>query len=72
MFDAIRSPYYARMYEHLGAQKAKGERLAAQADQTWEGLVRAKVKPGEGESLAWIYENDIGRTWEEAEKAEAL
>ncbi len=67
LFNDIRSPYYHRMYRHLAVEKAKTAAARHQEDLSWDALVRAKVKPLEGESMAWIYENDIEKVWQEAE-----
>ncbi|KAH8600707.1 salicylate hydroxylase [Bisporella sp. PMI_857] len=66
IFDAIRSPYYARMYEYLDEQKSNAiQAKAANPDQTFEeGLkIRLDMFKG-GENMKWIYRNNIEEVWE--------
>ncbi|OIW32853.1 FAD/NAD(P)-binding domain-containing protein [Coniochaeta ligniaria NRRL 30616] len=67
LFDAIRLPYYSRMYEYLageaGKRAAKLEELGDSA--SYDDQVRAKIIKG-GADMGWIYNNDIGSVWRSA------
>ncbi len=67
LFDAIRLPYYARMYAHLDAQsKKRAEKLKAIPNPSFDQRVENKLITGGGVDMSWIYSNHIGRVWEEA------
>jgi salicylate hydroxylase len=67
LFDEIRLPYYARMYAHLEEQRLKrAESLGKIETPTEEDRVRSKVIGTGGKDMRWIYENDIGKAWENA------
>lgn len=67
LFDKIRLPYYARMYAHLEEQRLKrAESLGKVEAPTKADRVRSKVIGTGGKDMSWIYENDIGKIWEEA------
>jgi salicylate hydroxylase len=53
LFDSIRSPYYARMYDHLDKPKA---------DIYGKGTT---LSPDPAGTLYWIYGLDIGAQWQE-------
>ncbi|EEA19988.1 conserved hypothetical protein [Talaromyces marneffei ATCC 18224] len=61
IFDTIRSPYYARMYQHLDNMKAK---FAGVVD-TFEGRLQARIVAFSEGGLDWIYQNDIEQVWKE-------
>lgn len=65
LFNAIRLPYYSRMYEYLaeGAVQSKKKLLDLGAEPTFDEMVRNKVIGYKGVNMAWIYENDIAETW---------
>ncbi|EHY57823.1 hypothetical protein ABEF92_004299 [Exophiala dermatitidis] len=67
IFDAIRSPYYLRMYQHLDEQKRKLQELkAANPNASFEITLGQRVNAFGGESaLPWIYYNDIEDVWEQ-------
>lgn len=66
LFDEIRVPYYRRMYAHLKDEaRRKNTRLEGLESPNEEERVRVKVVKA-GKNMEWIYENDIGRVWEEA------
>jgi salicylate hydroxylase len=66
LFDAIRVPYYHRMYEHLaGEGKKRQAKLAELEDPSEEDRVRIKTIKS-GSDTNWIYHNDIGLVWEQA------
>lgn len=67
IFDKIRSPYYARMYQYLDQQKTKTQTAnAANPGQSFESSLRARVNSfGGEEKLEWIYGNDIEGVWKE-------
>lgn len=68
-FDSIRSPYYLRMYEYLDQQKQNilGAKLS-NPNQTFEEGLKVKVGAISGDSLKWIYFNNIEAVWEEYRK----
>ena len=65
IFDEIRSPYYAKMYEHLDDMKKLMEEAKKAPKASFEDGLRAKVNGfGGEEKLNWIYGNDIEKVWE--------
>ncbi|KAB5517538.1 putative FAD-binding monooxygenase [Coniochaeta sp. 2T2.1] len=67
LFDAIRLPYYSRMYEYLAGEAQK--RVARLRDlgdtATYDDQVKVKIIKG-GADMSWIYNNDIGSVWKSA------
>ncbi|EED14445.1 monooxygenase, putative [Talaromyces stipitatus ATCC 10500] len=61
IFDEIRSPYYARMYEHLDNMKARFAGISG----TFESRLQARVSAFSEGGLDWIYQNDIERVWKD-------
>lgn len=70
LFDAIRVPYYTRMYRHLAAEGNKRTRELEELglDATYDDRVKVKVIKA-GNSMGWIYNNDIGEVWRSASEA---
>lgn len=70
LFDAIRVPYYSRMYEHLAGEAERRSARLKELEVVNGGLTeedRVKVKViKEGGDMSWIYQNDIGKVWEKA------
>jgi len=70
MFDAIRSPYYLRMYQHLDGQKkrvqdAKEKSNGDPGKTSFEASLKARMAAFGGEdALPWIYRNDIEDVWQ--------
>ncbi|KAJ9271572.1 hypothetical protein DTO212C5_2364 [Paecilomyces variotii] len=65
IFDALRSPYYLRMYDHLDGQKQKMQDAKAMSD-SFESILQARVESfGAGKEMDWIYGNDIEQVWRE-------
>ncbi|KIW29466.1 uncharacterized protein PV07_05280 [Cladophialophora immunda] len=66
IFDAIRSPYYLRMYQYLDEQKRMAkEALSNALDKSFESVLKIKMASfGSEEGLPWIYQNDIEDVWE--------
>ncbi|EXJ94920.1 hypothetical protein A1O1_00038 [Capronia coronata CBS 617.96] len=66
IFDAIRSPYYLKMYQHLDDQKRKMEEAkAANPDATFTSSLKERVYAfGNEESLPWVYYNNIEDVWQ--------
>ncbi|KAJ9226734.1 hypothetical protein DTO027B5_1930 [Paecilomyces variotii] len=65
IFDALRSPYYLRMYDHLDGQKQKMQDAKTKSD-SFESILQAKVESFEaGKEMDWIYGNDIEQVWRE-------
>jgi salicylate hydroxylase len=55
------------MYAYLEEQRLKrAESLKKIETPTEEAKVRSKVIGTGGKDMSWIYENDIGKVWEEA------
>ncbi|OKL61840.1 hypothetical protein UA08_02296 [Talaromyces atroroseus] len=59
IFDSIRSPYYARMYEYLDNVSAKAKARGS----TFEARLKSRVEAFSEGGLDWIYLNDIERVW---------
>jgi hypothetical protein len=68
LFDAIRLPYYSRMYEYLaGEARKRAERLQDLGESPgYDEQVRVKIVKSGGSDMSWIYNNDIGSVWEAA------
>lgn len=67
LFDAIRSPYYRRMYAHLAAQKQAAPGPDVPAEERLRRRVAGFGEVGKGaDTMAWIYGNDIARVWDDA------
>ncbi|EPQ52631.1 FAD/NAD P-binding domain-containing protein [Gloeophyllum trabeum ATCC 11539] len=65
LFDAIRVPYYTRMYKHIQAEAAAREnKLRELGDVSEEDRVKIKVIKDGGIDMSWIYENNIGEVWQ--------
>ena len=71
LFAAVRLPYYARMYAHLGAEAARRAarlaeiRRAEGRPPSFDERVANKVIHDGGADMSWIYEHDVGATWRE-------
>jgi salicylate hydroxylase len=67
MFNDIRLPYYARMYEYLAdmalRRQIKLEEVSSRRKPTFEEEVRSKIISDGGGELNWIYGHDIEATW---------
>ncbi|ROW13022.1 hypothetical protein VPNG_05902 [Cytospora leucostoma] len=70
LFDAVRVPYYSRMYEHLSGEAGRRSARLRELEVGNGGLTeedRVKVKViREGGDMSWIYQNNIGKVWEGA------
>ena len=70
LFDRIRLPYYHRMYEYLAGEAAKRSAKLKEVELGTGGLTeedRVKIKViKEGSDMSWIYQNHIGKVWENA------
>jgi salicylate hydroxylase len=66
LFDAIRLPYYSRMYAYLASE---GERRAANLrrldNPTFDERVANKIISDGGKDMSWIYGNDIAAVWDQ-------
>lgn len=71
LFDAIRLPYYSRMYEYLAgeAQKRTAKLKGLGESASYDEQVRVKIIKGGGSDMSWIYNNDIGAVWSSAVEA---
>ena len=67
LFDAIRVPYYSRMYTHLAGEAAwRAETLRNLRDPTYDERVKVKIIKDGGVDMGWIYNNKIAQVWEQA------
>jgi salicylate hydroxylase len=68
LFEAIRLPYYSRMYEYLaGETRKRASKLRQLGDgASYDDQVRVKIIKGGGSDMGWIYNNDIGAVWRSA------
>ncbi|OAL56510.1 putative monooxygenase [Pyrenochaeta sp. DS3sAY3a] len=67
LFNAIRLPYYSRMYRHLAEEAARrATRLEALMAPTFDQRIRNKIIVDGGTDMSWIYENNIEATWKQA------
>jgi salicylate hydroxylase len=67
LFNAIRLPYYSRMYRHLAEEAARrATRLEALESPTFDQRIRNKIIVDGGTDMSWIYENNIEATWKQA------
>lgn len=70
LFDAVRLPYYARMYAHLGSEAARRKtRLeeiegSSGREPSFDERVANKTIVDGGVDMSWIYEHDVGATWQ--------
>lgn len=64
LFDAIRMPYYSRMYAHLACEGTRrSELLQRLQPPNDDERVKAKIITGGGTEMDWIYKNHIGEEW---------
>lgn len=70
LFEAVRLPYYSRMYDFLEQQGVRKKEVlqGLGREATDEDRVAVKIiKDGGAQgSMAWIYGHDIGVTWQKA------
>jgi salicylate hydroxylase len=67
LFDRIRLPYYARMYEHLSSEAIRRARnLERIGDPSFDERVANKIISDGGKDMAWIYDNDVEAVWARA------
>ncbi|KAJ5951685.1 FAD-binding monooxygenase [Penicillium vulpinum] len=64
IFEQIRAPYYAKMYQHLDEIRDKTEQLRAQ-EKDFDIILQAKIDTFLFEDKDFIYQNDIKKVWEE-------
>ncbi|OOQ87408.1 putative FAD-binding monooxygenase [Penicillium brasilianum] len=64
IFNTIRSPYYARMYEHLDESEER-LRKARQETKSFGDFLRMKLKYFLYGDKDFIYKNDIQKVWED-------
>ncbi|KAF4308427.1 salicylate hydroxylase [Botryosphaeria dothidea] len=71
LFDAIRLPYYSRMYAHLASEAARrAAKLREIGTPSFDERVANKIIVDGGADMSWIYNNNIATVWNQA--AEAL
>ncbi|KAL1602806.1 hypothetical protein SLS60_006227 [Paraconiothyrium brasiliense] len=67
LFNAIRLPYYAKMYKHLADQTAqRAKNLENTRVPAFDEQVKSKVISDGGGGLDWIYHNNIEHVWNSA------
>ena len=67
LFDAIRLPYYSRMYAHLASEADKrAAKMKALGNPSFDDRVKNKIITDGGKDMSWIYKNDIGAVWKES------
>ncbi|KAJ5813471.1 uncharacterized protein N7503_000221 [Penicillium pulvis] len=64
VFNVIRSPYYARMYEHLDEVGAKMQQFKKEKND-FDAFLQAKIDRFLYGDKSFIYKNDIKKVWEE-------
>ncbi|KAI0384480.1 FAD/NAD(P)-binding domain-containing protein [Hypomontagnella monticulosa] len=66
MFDAVRLPYYSRMYAYLASEAdRRATKLKALRDPTFDDRVKNKIITDGGKDMSWIYQHNIGAVWKE-------
>jgi salicylate hydroxylase len=67
LFDRIRLPYYARMYEHLASEATRrAKKLEGIGDPSFDERVASKIISDGGKDMSWIYDNDVEAVWARA------
>lgn len=67
LFNAIRVPYYSRMYAHLASEGAKRAKVLKEPDDpSYDQRVKAKIIKDGGGGMDWIYKNNIAEVWQDA------
>lgn len=67
VFNAIRLPYYSRMYSHLEAEAVRrAEMVKDLVEPTYDERVKIKIIKDGGGDMGWIYRHNIAETWEQA------
>ncbi|KAI1084305.1 FAD/NAD(P)-binding domain-containing protein [Whalleya microplaca] len=70
LFDAIRLPYYSRMYAYLASEAARrAAKLRDIENPSFDERVANKIITDGGNDMSWIYKHNIGNTWREAIEA---
>ncbi|KAJ5797152.1 uncharacterized protein N7518_005692 [Penicillium psychrosexuale] len=69
IFEQIRSPYYAKMYQHLDEIRDKAEQLQAE-EKDFDVILKAKIDNFLYGDKDFIYQNDIKKVWEDYLAAE--
>lgn len=63
IFNTVRSPYYAKMYEHLDESEGRLRR-SREESPSFDEFLRAKIKYFLYGDKDFIYKNDIQKAWE--------
>ncbi|OQD62555.1 hypothetical protein PENPOL_c012G08521 [Penicillium polonicum] len=64
IFEQIRAPYYAKMYQHLDEISDKTQQLQAQ-EKDFDVFLQAKVDSFLYGNKDFIYQNDIKKVWDD-------
>ncbi|KAJ5177376.1 Monooxygenase FAD-binding [Penicillium coprophilum] len=64
IFEQIRSPYYAKMYQHLDEIHDKTQQLLAE-EKDFDVILQAKIDTFLYGDKDFIYQNDIKKVWED-------
>ncbi|KAL3452136.1 hypothetical protein BJX65DRAFT_206346 [Aspergillus insuetus] len=73
IFQAIRGPYYERMYDFLASREKHSRGTRKEGDADFESIIKARVAGlgfVAGGKMNWIYKNDIEQVWKEYVAAE--
>ncbi|EKG16953.1 hypothetical protein MPH_05778 [Macrophomina phaseolina MS6] len=70
LFEAIRLPYYSRMYAHLASDAARrASKLREIGNPSFDEQVANKTIVDGGGDMSWIYQNNIGTVWNQSVEA---
>ncbi|KAJ5189886.1 Monooxygenase FAD-binding [Penicillium cf. griseofulvum] len=64
IFEQIRSPYYAKMYQHLDGIRDQTRQLQAE-EKDFDVILQAKIDTFLYGDKDFIYQNDIKKVWED-------
>ncbi|KAJ5969960.1 hypothetical protein N7501_006208 [Penicillium viridicatum] len=64
IFEQIRAPYYAKMYQHLDEVRDKTQQLQAQ-EKDFDVFLQAKIDSFLYGDKDFIYQNDIKKVWDD-------
>ncbi|KAF7522985.1 hypothetical protein PCG10_006943 [Penicillium crustosum] len=64
IFEQIRAPYYAKMYQHLDEIRDKTQQLQAQ-EKDFDVFLQAKIDSFLYGDKDFIYQNDIKKVWDD-------
>ncbi|KAL6710382.1 hypothetical protein ACN47E_009328 [Coniothyrium glycines] len=66
LFNAIRLPYYSRMYAYLASEAVRrAANLKTLGNPSFDERVKNKIIMDGGTDMSWIYENNIEEVWKQ-------